>query len=145
MGSPTLSSKLDARQFGCLKVKSTTHELVDLLHHWHRALDKNQTIRAVFIDYAKAFEHVDHSIVIRKLCKLGVPDILVRWICSFLQNRFQRVKLYRIFSDWLSLNGGMPQGSWLGPLTFIVLIDDLSTGCLIHKFVDDSTFVSDYW
>ena len=45
-----------------------------------------------------------------------------------------------IFSDWLSLNGGMPQGSWLGPLTFIVLMDDLSTGCLMHKFVDDTTF-----
>jgi len=49
------------------------------------------------------------------------------------------VKLSNIFSDWLSLNGGMPQGYWLGPLTFIVLIDDLSTGCLMHKFVDDST------
>ena len=122
-----------------MKDKSTTHELVDLLHHWHQALDRNQTIRAVFIDYAKAFDHVDHSIVIRKLIKLGVPNILVKWICSFLQDRYQRVKLSNIFSNWLSLNGGMPQGSWLGPLTFIVLIDDLSTGCLMHKFVDDTT------
>jgi len=56
-----------------------------------------------------------------------------------MQNRFQRVKLSNIFSDWLSLNRGMPQESWLGPLTFIVVIDDLSTGYLVHKFVDDST------
>jgi len=98
-----ISSKLDARHFGCLKGKSATHELVDLLHPWHRALDKNQAIRAVFIDYAKAINFVDHSIVIRKLCILGVPDILVRWICSFLRNRFQRVELSNIFSDWLSL------------------------------------------
>jgi len=44
-----------------------------------------------------------------------------------------------IFCDWLSLNGGMPQGLWLGPLTFIVIIYDLFTGCLMHKFVDGST------
>jgi len=97
-----ISSKLDARQFGCLKGKSATHELVDLLHHWDRALDKNQAIRAVFIDYAKAFDYVNHFIVIRKLCELcelRVPDILVRWICSFLQNCFQRVELSNIFSD----------------------------------------------
>jgi hypothetical protein len=112
---------------------------VDLLHHWHQALDKNQSIRAVFIDYAKAFDHVDHSIVIRKLIKLGVPNILVRWICSFLQDRHQRIKLSNTFSDWLTLKGAMPQGSWLGPLTFIVLMDDLSTGCLMHKYVDDTT------
>jgi hypothetical protein len=79
-----ISNKLDVRQYGCLKGKSTTHELVDLLHHWHQALDRNQTIRAVFIDYAKAFDHVDHSVVIRELIKLGVPNILVKWICSFL-------------------------------------------------------------
>ena len=134
-----IESKLDVRQYGCLKGKSTTHELVDLLHHWHQALDKNQSIRAVFIDYAKAFDHVDHSIVIRKLIKLGVPNILVRWICSFLQDRHQRIKLSNTFSDWLTLKGAMPQGSWLGPLTFIVLMDDLSTGCLMHKYVDDTT------
>ena len=134
-----ISNKVYVRQYGCLKGKSTTHELVDLLHHWHQALDRNQTIRAVFMDCAKAFDHVNHSIVIRKLSKLGVPNILVKWICSFLQDRYQRVKLSSIFSDWLALNGGMPQGSWLGPLTFLVLMDDLSTGCLMHKFVDDTT------
>ena len=56
-----------------------------------------------------------------------------------MQDRYQRVKQSNIFSDWHSLNGGMPQGSWLGPLTIIVLMDDLSTGCRMHKFVDDTT------
>ena len=72
--------------------RSTTHELVDILHHWHQAIDNNSCIRAVFIDYAKAFDHVDHSIVIRKLTALGVAPILVRWVCSFLIDRQQRVK-----------------------------------------------------
>ena len=55
-----IREKLDKRQYGCLKGRSTTHELVDILHHWHQALDKHQSVRAVFIDYAKAFDHVDH-------------------------------------------------------------------------------------
>ena len=60
-----LDGKLDSCQHGALRGRSTTHELIDILHHWHEALDNNSSIRAVFIDYAKPFDHVDHSIVIR--------------------------------------------------------------------------------
>ena len=59
--------KLDSRQYDALRGRSTTHELIDILHHWREALDKDCTVRAVFIDYAKAFDHVDHSIIIQKL------------------------------------------------------------------------------
>ena len=134
-----LEGKLDQRQYGCLRGRSTTHELVDLLHHWHQALDNNATIRTVFIDYAKAFDHVDHTIVVEKLCRLGVCNFLIRWICSFLSNRMQRAKLSDIFSNWLILNGSMPQGSFLGPLIFLILINDLNAKCLVFKFVDDTT------
>jgi hypothetical protein len=51
----------------------------------------------------------------------------------------QRVKLSEYFSEWLTLKGSMPQGAWLGPLVFILLINDLSSGCTLHKFVDDVT------
>lgn len=135
----TIIEKLDKRQYGCMKGRSTTHELVDIIHHWQQALDNQQSIRALFIDYAKAFDNVDHTIVVNKLHNLGVPNILLRWLCSFLSNRLQRVKLSQIFSDWIQLKGGMPQGSWLGPLIFITLIDDLSAQCLVHKYVDDTT------
>ena len=60
-------------------------------------------------------------------------------MCSFLLDRQQRVKLSNVFSDWLRLSGAMPQGSWLGPLTFITLINDLIASCLMHKYVDDTT------
>jgi len=134
-----MGNKIDTRQFGGLRGRSTTHALVDILHHWHEALNNNQSVRTLFIDYAKAFDHVDHNIVIRKLINLGVSDILVRWVCSFLSCRMQRVKLADVFSEWLQLKGSMPQGSWLGPLTFIILIDDLTAQCLIHKYFDDTT------
>ena len=134
-----LQGKIDQRQYGALKGKSTTHELVDILHHWHNALENNSTVRIVFIDYAKAFDHVDHSTIIRKLVDLGVSGVLVRWVYSFLSDRQQRVKISDYVSDWLTLNGGMPQGSYLGPLIFLVLINDLTAGCLLHKFMDDTT------
>ena len=125
-------------QYGALKGKSTTHELVDILHHWHIALENNSIVRIVFIDYAKAFDHVDHSFVIRKLINLGVSGVLVRWVYSFLSDRQQRVKISDYVSDWLTLKGGVPQGSYLGPLIFLVLINDLTAGCLLHKFMDDT-------
>ena len=60
-------------------------------------------------------------------------------MCSFLQHRRQRVKIGSVMSDWLEMDAGMPQGSYLGPLTFIVLVDKLQTSCTTHKFVDDTT------
>jgi len=122
-----------------LRGKSTTHALIDMLHHWNSALDNRKSVRLLFVDYAKAYDHVDHSTVVRKLINFGVRDILIRCICSFLIDRQQRVKMCAAFSSWVMLSGSMPQGSLLGPLTFIDLIDDLTTGCMTHKFVDDTT------
>ena len=68
-----------------------------------------------------------------------MPDIIIQWMCSFLQHRRQRVKIGSVMSDWLELDAGMPQGSYLGPLTFIMLVDKLQTSCMTHKFVDDTT------
>jgi len=76
---------------------------------------------------------------VRKLINFDVPDFLIRWICSFLTDGQQRVKLSDVFSSWVQLFGSMPQGSLLGTLTFIALIDDLNTDCMIHKCVDDTT------
>jgi len=60
-----------------------THALVDMLHHWHAAIDKGQSARTVFVDFAKAFDHVDHNILVTKLVALGLPDVIVRWMCVF--------------------------------------------------------------
>jgi hypothetical protein len=135
----TITPHIDSKQYGVVQGRSTTHQLVDILHHWHQALDNSSSIRVVFLEYAKAFNHVDHCIVIIKLQALGVSNVLTRWISSFVFGRHQRVEISDILSDWLSLSGGMPPGAWLGPLIFIILINDSTVDCLFHKFLDDTT------
>ena len=70
---------------------------------------------------------------------LGLPDVIVRWMCAFLRDRRQRVKIGDVMSDWLQLVARMPQGSYLDPLTFVILIDALRPGCLTHKYVNHTT------
>jgi len=133
-----VSSRLDDHQYGALKQRSTTHALVDMLHHWHAAIDSGQSVLTVFVDCAKAFDHVDHNVLVSKLVALELPDV-VRWTCAFLRHRRRRMKIGDILSDWLQLAAGMLQGSYLGPLMFVIFIDSLRPGCLTHKFIDDTT------
>ena len=72
--------------------------------------------------------------------KYNVPHCLLKLFGSYLSHRCQRVRVGQLVSSWKTLSGGMPQGSRLGPLSFIVLIDDLRAACEVHKFVDDTTF-----
>ena len=134
-----IGSKIDNSQYGALKKKSTTHALVDMTHHWHSAVDKYQSVRIVFVDFAKAFDHIDHNILVDRMRSLGLSDFIVRWMCAFLQGRQQRVKIGDVWSDWLPVIAGMPQGSYLGPLTFIMMINGLEAADLTHKYVDDTT------
>ena len=135
----TVSKQFDAKQFGGIKGRSTLHALVDILQIWHAALDNKKFCRVLFIDYAKAFDHVDHSIVLNKMVNMGIPAFIVQWMFSFLQQRQQRVKIGNDVSPWLTLNGGMPQGTWLGLYIFIILINDLMLNVPTHKYVDDVT------
>jgi len=92
------SCTVDSSQYGALRKKSTTHALVDVTHHWHSAVDKGQSVRIVFVDFAKAFDHVDYNILVDRMRSLGLSDIIIRWMCAFLQEH-QRVKIGDVLSD----------------------------------------------
>jgi hypothetical protein len=135
-----IGDKFDPKQFGGLKGRSTTHALIDILNNWHTAVDNKKSARVIFIDYAKAFDHVDHSLVLQKMKKMEIPEFIIQWMHSFLSDRKQRVKIGKNISDWLQLNGGMPQGTWIGLYIFLILINDLTTDdAQLHKYVDDVT------
>jgi hypothetical protein len=112
---------------------------VSIIHQWGCALDSGESVRALFIDFTKAFDRVDHTLLLNKLLALGAPFFLVEWMYSFLKGRRQRVKIHDHYSTWTESSAGMPQGTWLGPLSFIALINDLKVSCPAHKFVDDVT------
>ena len=131
--------KFDSKQFGAIRGRSTTHALVDMLQIWHKAIDQSQLARVMFVDFSKAFDRVDHTVAINNLTELAIPGSVVKWFASFLTSRQQRVKIANHLSPWLVLKGGMPQGSWLGPLTFIIIIDRLKLSCTSHKYIDDTT------
>ena len=134
-----LEATFDPNQFNCLKKRSTTHALVSVLHLWQSTIDKGDSVRALFVDFSKAFDRVNHNILLYKLRSRGILGFLLKWFHSFLAARRQRVRVQGTRSSWLDLIGSMPQGSLLGLLMFLLLVDDLSANCSIHKFLDDTT------
>ena len=135
-----INDSLDPRQFGSLKGTSTVMALVEMYHQWVTALDKpGRIVRILLLDFRKAFDLVDHAILLQKLVHTGAPDFLVNWTASFLCQRQQRVKIAKDVSPWSVLNAGVPQGTLLGPVCFLLHINDLKTSCDTYKYVDDST------
>ena len=103
-----VSDKLDIKQYS-VSGKSTTHALVYMLHIILAALDKgNNLIRIFFADFSKGFDLVDHHSLLAELRALDIHPVIIRWICAFLPNRPQRVKIGSSLSSHLYPNGGIP-------------------------------------
>jgi len=81
-----ISSKFEDHQFGAAKGRSTTHELINILHICDQAADYQKMTRAAFIDFAKAFDHADHQILLSKMATLGVQPFIIQWMHSFFSS-----------------------------------------------------------
>jgi ribonucleases P/MRP protein subunit RPP40 len=99
--------------------------LLECIYDWTKNVDKRKNIDVIYIDFSKAFDTVCHNKLLIKLRAYGIQGNLLGWIKSFLYNRSQKVKIDSAISNSNSVISGVPQGSVLGPLLFLIYINDL--------------------
>ena len=128
-------------QSGFQSGRSTVTQLLELYHQFCKAVDDKKEIRVVFLDIRKAFDKVWHNGILHKLSLCGIRGNLLKWFKSYLTNRMQRVTLRGQYSSWGKIGAGVPQGSVLGPLLFILYINDITSVVRhsnIRLFADDT-------
>ena len=110
---PAALAKVDPRQFGTVSGSNTSEALVSMMHTWNSATDGNgATVRVLLFEFKKAFDLIDHRILVGKLCSCDIPDPVISWIIDFLTSRKQPVKLgHDCFSEWGVVPAGVLQGT----------------------------------
>ena len=136
-----VKDKIYEGQHGFLAGKSTVTQLLETLNEWTNAVDRGSCIDILYIDISKAFDSVSHPKLLQKLFRLGISGKLLQWVKAFLSNRWQKVIVDGHESGSKSVSSSVPQGSVLGPLLFLLYINDLPTALQHHKmklFADDA-------
>lgn len=135
-----IQNSFSPSQHGFLKGRSTVSNLVVLNEYVTSSMDAGKQVDVVYTDYSKCFDRIDHQLLLRKLQLIGIRGDLLRWFRSYLDNRTQAVVISNYISSWVTIPSGVPQGSLLGPLLFLIFVNDIDE-CFHHSqllcFADD--------
>lgn len=137
-------SVLSSCQHGYRRNKSTESATYEFLQEVHRCLDNNLLTVGLFFDLSQAFDSINLDFIEIKLIHIGIRGIFLEWIMSYLRYRKLRVKLKNVVSSDHIFNIGVPQGSIVGPLIFLLFVNDLPDhvkSAFLTAYVDDSSFI----
>ena len=128
-------------QFGFWKNHSTTLALIEIIDNILNAMDKGLYTCGIFIDFSKAFDTINHTILLSKLEHYGIRGVALHWFRTYLTDRSQCVDFNGTLSNTIKTNCGLPQGSNLGPLLFFIYVNDISNCSNVlnlRLFADDT-------